>query len=49
MSKTVILEPIDFESAAEDNRFKAKWRKIHKHLNQCSLALEIKSPMVNYW
>ena len=28
MSKTVILEPIDFESEAEENKFKAKWRKI---------------------
>ena len=35
MSKTVILEPIDFESKAEENKFKAIWRKIHKHLNQC--------------
>ena len=42
MSKTVILEPIDFESEAEENKFKAKWRKIHKHLNQYGLALEIK-------
>ena len=29
MSKTVILEPIDFESEAEENKLKAKWRKIH--------------------
>ena len=42
MSKTVILEPIDFESEAEENKFKAKWRKVHKHLNQYGLALEIK-------
>ena len=42
MSKTVILEPIDFESEAEGNKFKAKWRKMHKHLNQYGLALEIK-------
>ena len=42
MSKTVIPEPIDFESKAEENKFKAKWRKIHKHLNQYGLALEIK-------
>ena len=42
MTKTVILEPIDFESEAEENKFKAKWRKIHKHLNQYGLALEIK-------
>ena len=42
MSKTVILEPVGFESEAEENTFKAKWRKIHKHLNQLGLALEIK-------
>ena len=42
MSKTVIPEPIYFESEAEENKFKAKWRKIHKHLNQYGLALEIK-------
>ena len=42
MSKTVILEPIDFESEAEENKFKAKWRRIHKHLNLYGLALEIK-------
>ena len=42
MSKTVILEPIDFESEAEENKFKVKWRKMHKHLNQYCLALEIK-------
>ena len=41
MSKKVILEPIDFESEAEENKFKAKWRKIHKHLNQYGLGLEI--------
>ena len=41
MSKTVILEPIDFESEAEENKFMANWRKIHKHLNQYGLALEI--------
>ena len=38
----LILKPIDFESEAEENKFKAKWRKIHKHLNQYGLALEIK-------
>ena len=42
MSKTLILEPTDLESEAEENKFKAKWRKIHKHLNQYGLALEIK-------
>ena len=42
MSKTVIFEPIDFESEAEENKFKAKWGKIHKHLNQYGLKLEIK-------
>ena len=42
MSKTVILEPIDFESEAEENKFKAKWRKIHNHLNQYGLGLEVK-------
>ena len=42
VSKTVILEPIDFESEAEENKFKAKWRKIHRHLNQYGLGHEIK-------
>ena len=42
MSKTLILEPIDFESEAEENKFKAKWRKMHKHLNQYGLAFDIK-------
>ena len=42
MSKTVILEPIDFESEAEENKFKAKWRKMHKHLNHYGLGLKIK-------
>ena len=42
MLNTVILEPIDFESEAEENKFKTKWRKIHKHLNQYGLALEFK-------
>ena len=41
MSKTVILEPIDFESETEENKFKAKWRKIHKYLNQYGLGLDI--------
>ena len=42
MSKTTILEQIDFESEAEENEYKAKWRKIHKHLNQYGLAFQIK-------
>ena len=42
MSKTVIPEPIDFESEAEENKCTAKWRKIYEHLNQYGLALEIK-------
>ena len=42
MSKTVILEPIDFESEAEEKKFKTKWRKIHKYFNQYSLPLEIR-------
>ena len=41
MSKTVIREPIKVESEEEESRFKAKWRKIHKHLNQYGLALEV--------
>ena len=41
MSQTVIVEPIYFESEAEENKFKAKWRKIQKHLNQYGLALQI--------
>ena len=35
VSKTVILKPIDFESEAEENKFRTKWRKIH---NQISMA-----------
>ena len=42
MSKTVILEPTDFESEAEEHKFKAKWRKIHNHFNQYGLGLESK-------
>ena len=42
MSNTGILEPIDFESEAEENKFKAKWRKIYKYLNQYGLGLQIK-------
>ena len=41
MSKTVILEPIQFELEEEESKFKAKWRKIHMHLNQYGLALEV--------
>ena len=36
-----LLNHIDFETKAEENKFKAKWRKIHKHLNQYGLGLEI--------
>ena len=42
MSKTVILKPIGLKSEAEENTFKAKWRKIYKHLNQFGFAFEIK-------
>ena len=42
MSKTAILEPTEFESEAEKNMLKAKWTKIHKHLNQYGLGLQIK-------
>ena len=41
MPKTVILEPIDFESEDAKNEFKEKWRHIHKQLNQYGLALDI--------
>ena len=43
MSSTVILEPIECQSAEEEIDLKQKWRKIKRHLNQYGMALDLKT------
>ena len=41
MSSTLILEPIECQSAEEEIDLKQKWRKIKRHLNQYGMALDL--------
>ena len=41
MRKTVILEPIEYESEEEETLLKQKWRKINKHLSDYGMALDL--------
>ena len=41
MSSTLILEPIEYQSAEEEIDLKQKWRKIKRHLNQYGMALDL--------
>ena len=41
MSSTLILEPIECQSAEEEIYLKQKWRKIKRHLNQYGMALDL--------
>ena len=43
MSSTLILEPIECQSAEEEIDLKQKWRKIKRHLNQYGMALDLKT------
>ena len=40
MCKTVILEPIKFDSEEDEHEFKPKWQKIHRYLKECGMALK---------
>ena len=43
MSSTLILVPIECQSAVEEIDLKQKWRKIQRHLNQYSMALDLET------
>ena len=43
MSSTIMLEPIECQSAEEEIDLKQNWRKIKRHLNQYYMALDLKT------
>ena len=45
MRKTIILEPIEYESEQEEIDLKQKWRKIKRLLNQYGIALELQTTL----
>ena len=45
MQKTIILEPIEYESEQEEIDLKQKWRKIKRLLNQYGIALELQTTL----
>ena len=45
MQKTIILEPIVYESEQQEIDLKQKWRKIKRLLNQYGIALELQTTL----